>query len=196
MHTGIWSWVTLGRPSCAHLRVVLPSAPEAIPTRWEGLLHQAKTGFKKRQNRVRQLTSTDIPSLPNLDDTGSLLTDLPSAYCDYEDDTELTQATWPSPQEHAPDAPPCPHIAPSRPRHLPKYLYIYNAVRSAGLESHSNIIFISKPGGITRPSTMTMSFLIIWSTGSHWGTCWEICQPQVSPITNLPAVIPRTWTII
>ena len=99
MHTGIWPWVTPGRPSCAHLRVVLPSAPEAIPTRWEGLLHQAKTGFKKRQKRVRQLTSTDIPSLPDLDDTGSLLTDLPSAYCDYEDDTELAQATWPSPQE-------------------------------------------------------------------------------------------------
>ena len=43
------------------------------------------------------------------------------------------QATWPSPQEHAPDAPPCPHIAPSRPRHLPEYLCIYDAVCSAGL---------------------------------------------------------------
>ena len=98
-----------------------------------GTATPSKNRLKKRQNGVGQLTSTDIPSLPNLDDAGSLLTDLPIAYCDYEDDTELMQATWPSPQEHAPDAPPCPHIAPSRPRHLPEYLCIYNAVRSAGL---------------------------------------------------------------
>ena len=99
----------------------------------EGLLHQAKTGLKKRRNEVGQPTSTDIPSLPYLDDAGSLLSDLPIAYCDYDDDTELMQATGPSPQEHAPDAPPCPHIAPSRPRHLPEYLCIYDAVHSAGL---------------------------------------------------------------
>ena len=123
MHTGRWSWVAPGRPSYSHLQVVLQSAPEAIPTRGEGLLHQAKTGFKKRRNGVWQLTSTHIPSLPNL----------PIAYCDYEDDTERTQAIWGSPQEHGPDAPPCPHIAPSRPRHLPEYLCIHDAVRSAGL---------------------------------------------------------------
>ena len=133
VHTGRWSWVAPRRPCCAHLWVVLPSAPEAIPTRWEGLLHQAKTGFKKRRNGFGQQASTDIPSLANLDDAGSLLTDLPFAHCDYDDDTELTQVTWPSPQEHAPDASPCPHIAPSRHRHLPEYLCIYDAVRSAGL---------------------------------------------------------------
>ena len=133
VHTGKWSWVAPRRPCCAHLRVVLPSAPAAIPTRWEGLLHQAKMGFKKRRNGFGQLASTDIPALANLDDAGSLLMDLPFAHCDYDDDTELTQATWLSPQEHAPDAPPCPHIAPSRPCHLPEYLCIYDAVRSAGL---------------------------------------------------------------
>ena len=57
----------------------------------------------------------------------------------------------------------------------------------SGLESHSNIIFISKPGSVTRPSTTTTSFLIIWSTGSCWGTCWEICQPQAfsQPLASL-----------
>ena len=98
-----------------------------------GTATPSKNRLQKRRNGVGQLTSTDIPSLPNLDDAGSLLTDLPIAYCDYEDDTERTQATWRSPQEHGPDAPPCPHIAPSRPRHLHKYLCIHDAVCSAGL---------------------------------------------------------------
>ena len=196
VHTGRWSWIAPRRPCCAHLRVVLPSAPEAIPTRWEGLLHQAKTGFKNRLSGFGQLASTDIPSLANLDDAGSLLTDLPFAHCDYDDDTVLTQATWPSPKEHAPDAPPCPHIAPSRPvtsRSTCAFTTLCVALgfpTFSGLESHSNIIFISKPGGVTRPVTTTTTFLIIWSTGSRWGTYWEIChpksvQPPICPLLSL-----------